>query len=269
MTITPNNEDKPSSAAPLVVIDGPLECVVVRPATFKRGHKISAHRHQFGQVIHPSSGMCLVKTQSGMWTVPCGLGVWVPPMKEHEVDFLSDTVMQSIYLDARFTQALPSQCTAINIPPILYELAVYTANIKTPNVDDLAHALAIVIARLTQDSLNIPLHIPMPSDPSLRKIYTCLIDEPADPRSIEAWGEYIGASGRTLSRRLKQETGINFRSWRQQIRLLSSLEKLAKGQAVTAVAYDTGYESTSAFTHAFKQSFGVTPSAFVNTIKKR
>lgn len=265
-----NNHDSNRDKSPIIEIEGPLNSVVVKPVHFRQGDISSIHRHRLGQVLHPASGIVLVKTQYGIWTVPAGRGVWIPALEAHEVDFLSDAYMHSIYLDSQFTESLPKQCVAINIPKVLYELASYTANIQDSNdTENLAHSLAIVITRLTKDSLDKPLHIPVPTDKILNHIYTHLINQPSDQRTIEAWAATTGFSSRTLTRKLRQQTGMTFRRWRQQIRLVTALEKLSRNEKVTTVAYDVGYETTSAFINAFRQNFGETPKEFLKQQQRK
>jgi AraC-like DNA-binding protein len=55
---------------------------------------------------------------------------------------------------------------------------------------------------------------------------------------------------------------MGFRAWQRQLRLLVALERLAEGQAVTAVALDLGYASPSAFIAAFRDMFGTTPARY-------
>ena len=50
----------------------------------------------------------------------------------------------------------------------------------------------------------------------------------------------------------------------QQRRLLASLEMLAGGRAVTAVAMDLGYDSPSAFIAMFKRVLGKSPTAYLS-----
>src|SRR3546814_14634725 len=76
-----------------------------------------------------------------------------------------------------------------------------------------------------------PLALPMPADRRLRKVTDSLLANPADPRGIEDWARAAGASGRTLARLVLNETGLTFRAWRQQLRLLRGLAMLAAGRS--------------------------------------
>jgi AraC-like DNA-binding protein len=102
----------------------------------------------------------------------------------------------------------------------------------------------------------------MPHDRRLMKIARALLDNPADQRSLSDWAHEVGAGTRTLSRLFPQETGMRFRNWQQQVRLLEALRLLAAGNPVTNVAFDVGYDSPSAFVSMFKQALGKTPGQY-------
>ncbi len=72
-------------------------------------------------------------------------------------------------------------------------------------------------------------------------------------------------SERSLIRKFNAETGMTFRQWRRQARLLEALERLAAGDSVTAVAFAVGYDSISAFIVAFREVFGETPKRYINS----
>jgi AraC-like DNA-binding protein len=55
---------------------------------------------------------------------------------------------------------------------------------------------------------------------------------------------------------------MTFGRWRQQLRLLTALERLSLGEPVTRVALDLGYASPSAFSAMFHRALGTTPSAY-------
>jgi AraC-like DNA-binding protein len=110
-----------------------------------------------------------------------------------------------------------------------------------------------------------PLHLPEPTDRRLRRITTVLKTAPADNRTLDLWARTAGASSRTLARLFVAETGMTFRQWRRQARLLTGLVHLAAGQSVTEVALHVGYESPSAFIAMFKHALGSTPSQYFAT----
>jgi len=107
-----------------------------------------------------------------------------------------------------------------------------------------------------------PLELPIPQDDRLKKIYTHLATEPGDKRTLADWGKTVGATGRTLARRFRLETGLTFGQWRQQIRILEALKRLAQKDPVTTVAIELGYDSPSAFISMFKKALGKTPGQY-------
>jgi AraC-like DNA-binding protein len=58
------------------------------------------------------------------------------------------------------------------------------------------------------------------------------------------------------------QTGMSFGAWRQQLRLLRALERLAAGEAVSTLALELGYASPSAFIAMFKRALGVPPGRY-------
>lgn len=260
----------PVVPAPIVEVGGPLNYVVVRPVQYGKGYRRHAHRHRYGQLIYATKGLIVVKTLLGVWMIPSGRGVWIPPMQEHSVDFLSDTEMYNVHLDAEHSLELPKRCCTIQVPAVLKETAQYAATLTSSETDKFARAITMLIVRIISEAIVAPLTVPMPADKKLQRIYTALMSDPADNRSIEEWGGVVGLGARTLSRILKRETGMTFRAWRQQIRLLISIDKLCKGEPVTSIAFDVGYSDISTFITSFRRSFGNSPKAFFHygTIKE-
>ncbi|MFD0331288.1 helix-turn-helix domain-containing protein [Streptacidiphilus monticola] len=73
----------------------------------------------------------------------------------------------------------------------------------------------------------------------------------------------MGAGERTLSRLFQAETGMSFPRWRARLRLHHALSMLDAGRSVTATAAACGYATPSAFTEAFRRTFGTTPSQYL------
>jgi len=106
------------------------------------------------------------------------------------------------------------------------------------------------------------LHLPTPRDSRLRAIADGLAENPGDRRRLADWAGVAGASGRTLARLFRRDTGMGFDAWRRQLRLQAALTWLAVGRPVTTVALDLGYDSPSAFIAMFRKALGTTPGRY-------
>ena len=119
-----------------------------------------------------------------------------------------------------------------------------------------------IILDLVQILKTAPLELRMPADVRLKKISETLTENPGDKRTLQEWGRRVGATDRTLARLFKLETGMSFRQWRQQMRILESLRRLGREEQVSTVALDLGYNSPSAFIGMFKKALGKTPGRY-------
>ena len=123
-----------------------------------------------------------------------------------------------------------------------------------------AEKIAQLIELELQLAKNEPLIIPLPQDPRLQQVCAALMKNPADNKTLYQWGVKYGASERTFSRLFNNELGLSFRQWRQLVRFHYAFELLAKNKSIKHVATACGYLSPSAFTAAFQQYSGHTPS---------
>jgi AraC-like DNA-binding protein len=72
----------------------------------------------------------------------------------------------------------------------------------------------------------------------------------------------LGCSAFHLCRSFRRATGLTLHAYRDDVRLRLALERLEQGEGdLTRLALDLGYSSHSHFTAAFRQSFGIPPSA--------
>ena len=138
---------------------------------------------------------------------------------------------------------------AAQAPP-LYALAGPDANV-----------MRLILDEIRQMS-TVPLNLPEPEDPKLKQITGAIKNDPADHSTLEDWGRVVGASSRTLARLFWAETGMTFRQWQRQARLLEGLVRLAEGHPVSATALDVGYENPSAFIAMFRRSLGMSPRQY-------
>ncbi len=242
------------------------QSVVAYGRDLKKGEFLPFHSHRRAQLVYASHGVMTVTTQSASYVVPPQRAVWMPTGVEHRIDARSAVAMRTLYVDSLSTANLPTAVCVLQITPLLRELVV-TAVAAGPSYapDSPQSRIMSVILDQIRTQPVISLALPMPTDPRLLRVAQSLITNPADSRDLGEWANEVGASKRTLGRLFTAETGMSFRAWRQQRRLLRALELLATGDNVTTIALELGYESTSAFIAMFRRCLGTTPTRYLNT----
>lgn len=240
--------------------------VVVRASEYPAGYRSASHWHGRAQLVYACAGVVKVTTKQGAWVVPQHRGVWIPARTEHQIESGGSLSMRSLYVREDSVKGLPTECGVVGVSPLLRELILAAADLPQPY--DLAGRDGRVMELILHEVRGlpvVPLHLPEPTDSRLRQITAAIRENPADTRTLEAWGRYAGASPRTLARLFPAETGMTFRHWRRQARLLDGLMRLAGGEPVTSVALEVGYENPSAFISVFRRTLGVTPGRYFST----
>jgi AraC-like DNA-binding protein len=161
--------------------------------------------------------------------------------------------MRTLYIRPDAAPNLPDTCCLLDVSPLLRALIL--ALLDEPLAYDQAgrggQIAALALAELR--FLKIPaLHLPMPGEPRLHKLCEELVNNPDSRETLETLAEQQATSSRTLARQFQRETGMSFRQWRQQARLVEALGHLANGVPVALVAEKLGYRSASAFTAMFR-----------------
>ena len=209
-----------------------------------------------------------VTTETAAYVVPPQMGVWMPGKVMHQIDARSNVSIRTLYIDSNGIEGLPSEVCVLQVTPLLRELII-SAVVTGPKYEPESPEARIMAVILDQIRIQptASLALPMPTDKRVLTITQSLIANPADHRNLQQWGQEVGASKRTLNRLFPAQTGMSFRSWRQQRRLHRALELLACGESVASIALELGYENTSAFIAMFKRNLGVTPTHYWNTEK--
>ncbi len=243
--------------------------VVAHAAEYDAGHRIQPHRHPVAQLIYAVTGVMTVTTADGTWVVPPQRAVWVPPLVTHAIRMTGAVGMRTVYMDPDAVTGLPTVCGVVHVGPLLRELVLRAVGVRQPYDADGADArIAAVLLDEIRAAPAAPLHLARPADPRALRVVRALEADPGDARTLAGWARTAGASSRTLARLFLRETGVSFRAWRQQLRLLRALERLADGQAVTTVAVDLGYDSPSAFIAMFRKALGTTPSDYFRPVTR-
>jgi AraC-like DNA-binding protein len=224
-----------------------------------------AHSSEWGQLIFASRGATTVTTDAGVWVVPSHQAVWVPAHVRHDVEVPPRAAMRRLYVKPPFTRRLPGTCRAVNVSPLLRELLRRTFQLETL---DRSKRDQRNLMELLLDELSVlpvaPIDLPMPRDGRAVRAARHIRESLDGAHTLAGVAKHAGASGRTLERLFRAETGLSFGAWRQRARLLRALQLLADDVTVTRTALAVGYESTSAFVAAFRRTIGTTPGRYFN-----
>lgn len=221
------------------------------------------HRHDWAQVVYAISGVLTVATEGRSFVISPEQGVWLPPGVTHRVGTLFGAEFRSLWLTPAVVDSFPSEPGVFVVSPLLRELIVEAASLKPDSDKGYAERVVALILDQLRRAPSLPGSLPWPRGESLNRLCEALYADPTDERSAVEWGQELGMSGRTLSRRFETDVGLSFRSWRRRMRLFRAIEMLGGGMDVTRTALDLGYGSTSAFIYAFRTEIGMSPQAYM------
>jgi AraC-like DNA-binding protein len=234
---------------------------------FAHGHVIPEHFHPEDQLVYASLGVMTVRTSQGTWVVPAQRAVWIPARTPHGIVMSGPVSMRTLYLRARMVRGLPRTCCVVNVSTLLQALILHACTYPqlSRRTKTHAHLIDVLVDQL-ETVHAIPLQLPNPSDARAVRVAKILQRSPADSHSLEAACKQAGASKRTIERLFREQTRLSLGKWRQQLRLMRSLQLLAAGEKITHAALEAGYSTPSAFIAMFRKTLGTTPRRYFENL---
>lgn len=230
------------------------------------GHVIPEHHHPEDQLVFASKGVMTIHTKEGIWVVPPLRGVWIPAETPHRVVASGAVSMRTLYFRNKLIATMPRKCVVINVSPLFRELILHACSISRLTKRSPSQSRIIeMIGDLLKETRSAPLQLPLPADLRAKRVADALVADPGKHETFHGLCRKCGASERTIHRVFVAETNLTFGKWRQQLRLLHALQRLSAGHKITAVAMDSGYDSTSAFIAMFKKQLGTTPTRYFSS----
>ncbi|MEM5447835.1 helix-turn-helix domain-containing protein [Paraburkholderia guartelaensis] len=240
--------------------------IVAASYQYDAAHKGSWLSHDQGRFVFTESGVLRVTTPSGMWTLGPQRGLWIALRVRHELIATTAVSLHSVSFEPQASPWPESACHAMRVSPLLRELVAALVEDRERGPEcryALITPLLLSEMRNAREALGGGL--PLPLDRRLRQICDFLLAAPANGDSLATWGERVGASERTLARRFKDETGLTFGHWRQQLRIVEAVSRLAQGVRVAEIAAELGYANSSAFISMFRKTMGEPPQRYLKS----
>lgn len=229
------------------------------------GELVDWHQHDTDQLTAPASGVIFALTPAGAWVVPSpARALYLPAGLPHAHRAHNRTTLLTLSLPSSVSCASRVEPHVITVSPLLRELLHVLT--RQPSADPARHGrLMAVVADELAVTPKPALILPQPNEARLRMATKLLAADPTCTSSELA--AEIGTSTRTLSRLAREEIGLTIPQWRTRHRLAASLALLTDGTPVTTTAHRCGWNSISTFIAAFHSVIGITPGAYVRSLR--
>jgi AraC-like DNA-binding protein len=222
------------------------------------------HAHTRHQLMYSAKGVIHVSTGSARWILPPTKAIWISGGTPHALLVKRPVELIVLWVDPDAPGVPPwTGCNVVSVSPLVRELICACAS-KSWDYPAESHSsrLAQVLLEELDAHEQAPLELPELSDPRAMRVADMLRANPADRRPLAELASAAGASHRTIERLFATEARMSFGRWRVRHKMLVALEQLANGESVGNVADAVGYESSSSFIAAFRETFGTTPTAY-------
>ena len=154
----------------------------------------------------------------------------------------------------------------VRVSPLLHQAIL--ALFDTRNTAERTALLVRLVMLELHQAEDSATFMPLPHEPRCRRAADIVLDDRPPARTTSRrWREKVGTSARTLSRLFSAETQLSFKSWCQRARIAAAIQRLSidANVSVKQLATELGYASVPAFSQAFRQVTGKTPTEFADT----
>ena len=233
--------------------------VTIAKVDFTAGQALPHHHHDEGQILFARTGTLDLVADEKLYVLPASRAAWIPPKQGHQIRFRTHTQLRTVYIPAAQIDDRMHRTQILQVTDLFRALMLRLVedgdmgNIFRRKLEDL---LILELLELPSEQF----YLALPSDKRILKVAHALLENPADNRKLDDWAAMAACSSKTMSRLFSKQTGQTFRLWRRQARLLAALDYLEAGNSITETAHQIGFSTSSAFTEAFRLTFGYPPT---------
>jgi AraC-like DNA-binding protein len=234
------------------------------------------HAHAKHQILYAAGGVMTLNVTGRTWTLPPLRAAWIPAGERHRASSVTGVELRTVYLDPRLAPAACAETRVFAVVPLAREMILHAMrwgpSCPVPTKtwgpsgggDPTRHAFFLALAGLVREwaADEKPYYLPEAKTPELAAAMAWTREHLVDatvPRAAKA----SHVSVRTLSRRFEEEARVTFRDYLQAARMVRAMELLAAPRAsISQTAFDVGFRSAAAFTTAFRERCGETPTEY-------
>ena len=245
-----------------ILRDEPTHAVELKLSSFDA----SSEGEPGGMLVCIHQGEAKLLGVSGRWALPSGHMVFIPADRSYRLASTGPIHLTLIKFTRGETVWQHSGCWAVTMPPLAAEMTSFAHRWGSERdaADRLANDFFATFGQLFAVWFDVKrkMWTPFGNVPDMERAIAFARDH-LETASIADTAAAIGMSERTLRRRFRDELGINWRDFINEVRMTKAMSHLRDGESVTETAYNVGFNSIGAFSVAFSNHTGMSPRAFV------
>lgn len=236
------------------------------------------HQHKKAQLLYAEGGIVHIFVNDKHWYLPARCFMWIPANTPHSI--LTNSKSGDLYNFYFKTEEKEndyySTSNVYYAGDLLREMFLFTKNWsgsisqKEPAKYDFVKAIKSILPEMESNRLPIFIQHPYPKDEKLIEIAKFLMKNIEKNYSIEEIAQLFGLSTRTLSRKFKDNMGINYVRFLRSLRITKSLELIAENKYnMYEIAMLVGYNSLSSFSNVFYKVAKIRPTEYAQLIQTK
>lgn len=234
--------------------------------------RFPVHQHQKGQLTYVDGGIAYVHIQGKILVIPARHYIWIPPGMLHFLTVKSSaTAIRNLYFSLTNAEPFYSRMGIYPVDSLLLEMLIFTERFnRETDKDSRYYPFLTALLNILPEISNNHLHtvLPVTRNERLVPILKYMEGHIAEEISLHLISKEFSISERTLSRIFQAELGISFLQYLKQLRMVKAVELMLQTDlTLSEIAYETGYQSISAFSNTFYQLTNTRPSQFAQSIK--
>ena len=227
------------------------------------------HSHDLHQLEYAFAGTIEVETETAHYLLPPQQAAWIPAGLSHS-SILKGVRTISVFFSPDLIPDEGGRARILAAAPVIREMILYGVRwpIGRPLSDAGADSFFTALAALVLEWLEheMPLCLPNTKDPLVRAVMEQTNANLATATAAEIC-RTVGVSERSLRRAFPAATGMTWRQYLLESRLLRAMALLSEpGLTILDVASTVGFEGSS-FSRAFVRHTGETPSAYRRRVR--
>lgn len=218
-------------------------------------------------LLYAAKGVIHLSNKSGQWLLPPERAAWIPAKEPITIEIRQAATTCSLLFSPDYLSLPMTTCRVFNVSPLAKQMILHCQQWPAENTkwneeaDHFFSSVAYLSLNLSEQQP--AFWLPKGESDAIKKILLWSEEQLDKDITLDQGAKLVHQSVRSLTRNLISEIGLNWRTLRQQQRMVRAMELLISDtMTITDVALTVGYQSQSAFNKAFKKHAGQTPSKF-------